>query len=242
MFNEASTLGSNALLLTLIAVLLLFIVLLLVILILKNRQVHDLTYPVYDYIVKGAHKKAHEITYDAMKRSREMLTDAELEGVKVVAKGKLEAKHIEEEYEQKMDELLAQTESMLAEYSKRTDAELKRLAEALEKRIAAGIQKNETLLQEETDKLSKQLSSTFSTLEANAKEQIRSNVEKEFIGVKKVVEAYRQERFALIDNELLSLLEGTTQLALQRSLTLSDHTELLYKALEEAKANNTFSQ
>ena len=121
------------------------------------------------------------------------------------------------------------------------ESDLKRLSGALEKRIAAGITKNESLLQEETTKLSTQLSETFGTLEANAKEQIRSNVEKEFISVKKVIETYRQERFALVDNQILSLLENVTNVALQKSLTLQDHSDLIYKALDEAKSKDIFS-
>ena len=96
-------------------------------------------------------------------------------------------------------------------------------------------------MQEQTTKLSTQLSGTFTTLEANAKEQIRSNVEKEFISVKKVIETYRQERYALVDNQILSLLENTANIALGKELTLQDHTDLIYKALEEAKSKDTFT-
>lgn len=201
----------------------------------------DMTYPVYDFIVKGAQKKANQITYDAMKESRKLLTDAELAGVKVVAKGKLESKHIEKDYEENLHALTEETSAMLTKYSEHMDHELSRLTGSLEKRMSASIQKNESFLQEETGRLSKQLASTFGTLEANAKEQIRSNVEAEFIGVKKVIETYRQERFALIDNQLLSLIENTTSVALQKTLTLAEHTELLYRALEEAKSKGTFS-
>ena len=105
----------------------------------------------------------------------------------------------------------------------------------------AGISKNESFLQEQTTKLSGQLSETFTTLEANAKEQIRSNVEKEFISVKKVIETYRQERFAIVDNQILSLIEKTTSIALGKNLTLHDHTDLIYKSLDEAKSKNVFT-
>ena len=221
--------------------LILVVIVLLILIIINNRRIQDVTYPVYDYIVKGAHDKAKQITYEARKDARKLLVDAELEGVKVVAKEKIESKHIEEEYEEKLDKLTEATEELLSKYGKQMDENLKRLVEGVEKRVAAGIAKNETFLQEETNKLSKQLSNTFTTLEANAKEQIRGNVEKEFIAVKKVVETYRQERYALIDSELLSLIENTTQLALQKTLSLSEHTDLIYRALEEAKSKNTFS-
>ena len=221
--------------------LLLVVIVLLILLIVNNRRIQDVTYPIYDYIVKGAHDKARKITYDARKGARKMLSDAELEGIKVIAKEKIESKHIEKEYEEKFSKLTEETEKLLVKYGQEMDANLKRLLDGVEKRVSSGIAKNETFLQEETNKLSKQLSSTFTTLEANAKEQIRGNVEKEFIAVKKVIETYRQERYALIDGEILSLIENTTQLALQKTLTLSEHTELIYRALEEAKSKNTFS-
>lgn len=225
----------------LIVVLLFLVVVLLLFLVMNNRRMSNMTYPVYDFVVKDAQKKANQITHDAMKESRKILTEAELAGIKTVAKSKVESKHVEADYEEQLDALTQETQTMLTKYGEHMDAELARLTDALEKRIAVGIQKNENFLQEETDKLSKQLASTFGTLEANAKEQIRSNVEAEFIGVKKVIETYRQERFALIDNELLSLIENTTQVALQKSLNLADHTDLLYKALEEAKSKGSFS-
>ena len=232
---------SDGIIVALFGLLLLLIVILLVLLIVNNRRIHDVTYPVYDYIVKGAEKKAQEITYDAMQDSRKMVAEAELEGVKIVAKEKLDSKKVGEEYEAKLEELTVHTEQILEKYHNAMDENMKRLSDAVEKRIAAGIAKNEAFLQEETTKLSNQLSSTFTTLEANAKEQIRSNVEKEFISVKKVIETYRQERFALIDNQLLALVENVTRSALQKSLTLKDHTELIYRALEEAKAKDTFT-
>lgn len=232
---------SDGVIIALFGLLLLLVIILLVILVVNNRRIHNVTYPVYDYIVKGAHKKAREITYDAMKQSRDMVRDAELEGVKIVAKEKLESKKVGDEYEAKLEELTVHTEQLLEKYRNTMEENMNRLSGAVEKRIAAGISKNESFLQEETTKLSNQLSSTFTTLEANAKEQIRSNVEKEFISVKKVIETYRQERFALIDNQLLALIEEVTKTALGKGLTLQDHSELIYKALEEAKAKDTFT-
>lgn len=239
MFNSLNI--SEDAVIGLFAFLLLLVIILLIVLIVNNRKIHNLTYPVYDYIVKGAHKKAREITYDAMKDSRKMVAQAELEGVKIVAKEKLDSRKVGKEYEAKLEELTVHTEQVLARYNERVEASLKRLSDALEKRIAAGILKNENFLQEETKKLSTQLSNTFTTLEVSAKEQIRGSVEKEFISVKKIIETYRQERYALIDNQLLSLLENTAAIALGKNLTLQDHTDLIYRALEEAKGKDVFT-
>ena len=134
------------------------------------------------------------------------VADAELEGVKIIAKERLDSKKIGAEYEAKLEELTVHTEQILAKYNESVESDLKRLSNALEKRIATGISKNETFLQEQTANLSGQLGKTFTALEANAKEQIRSNVEKEFISVKKIIETYRQERYAIVDSKILSTL------------------------------------
>ena len=222
-------------------ILLLIIVVLLILLVVNNRKMHDLTYPVYDYVVKRAEAKAQQITEDAMEKSRTMVRNAEMEGIKIVEKDKLESGKLEKEYETKLAGLEQETEKSLKMYMDAMQKDLKQLSEGLQKRIAESISKNEQFLQGETQKLSNQLSGTFTTLEANAKEQIRNNVEKELISVKKLVETYRQERFALIDTQILSLIERTTAIALQKTLTIGEHTELIYKALEEAKSKDAFS-
>ncbi len=145
-----------------------------------------------------------------------------------------------------------QTEELLLKYSKDTeekllnstkliDSKLTELADSLEKSVLKGIKSNEQFLQTETSKLGEQLKATFTTLEASAKEKIRSNVENEFIAVRKVIETYRQERFSLIDNQIISLVEDTASIALHKTMSLSDHTDLIYKALDEAKSKNVFS-
>lgn len=226
---------------TFVFLLLIIIIILLILLILNNRKMQNLTYPVYDYIVKGAESKARRITYDAMKSSREMLRDAELAGIKVIAKDKVESKKIEEEYEKTLKDLAKQTESLLSQYMSEVEKGLKSLTSKIEKQVSEGITKNESFLQQETNKLSTQLASTFKTLEANAKEQIRNNVENELISVKKLVETYRQERYALIDSQIVSLIENTVAVVFQKKLSLADHTELMYRALEEAKSKDAFS-
>lgn len=221
--------------------LLVFIIILLFLIMRSNLKVKKLTFPVYDYIVKEAQDKAKKITTDAVAGSREIIKSAELEGIKVVEQDKAEAKKMEEEYEKKLTELANQTQELLKKYSTEAEKSFTALTSSLEKKVAESIQKNDMFMQTETDKLSKQLSSTFSTLEANVKEQVRGSVEQEFITVKKIIEAYRQKRFALVDSQIVSLIEGTAKVALQKKLTLSEHSELIYKALEEAKSQGTFS-
>ena len=297
-------------LLLLVAFLLTVAIFLLIMLLRSSDKVHRLTYPVYDYIVKEAQHKAQEITYDAMKHSREMLVSAELEGVKVIAKEKIESRKIEEEYEQQLATLTGQTKKLLEDYAHKAILELQGLTKSLgeslkdnlhnveqtgtsaalelqsltktlgenikdnlqnveqtgtrvteelqsltktlgetirdnlkkvEEAGIEGVKRSEELTEQTLLELSKSLSHAFESLEDSVKGKIEENIEKEFNSVRDMIDTYRKKRMDMVDSEIIALIEQTTVLALQKKLTFSEHSDLLFAALEEAKSQNIFS-
>ena len=305
-----SEITGTEILLLLVAFLLTVAIFLLIMVLRSSDKVHKLTYPVYDYIVKEAQHKAQEITYDAMKHSRELLVSAELEGVKVIAKEKLDSKKIEKEYEQQLSTLTEHTKKLLEDYTHKATHELQTLTETLgenlksnlqnveqsgsqaahelqtltkvlEEKIAAnlqnieqkgsqateelqaltktlektiadnlkkvevagteGVKRSEELTQQVLEDLSKSLGRAFENLEGSVKDKIEENIEKEFDSVREMIDVYRKKRMDMVDSELIALIEQTTALALQKKLTFSEHSELLFAALEEAKSQNIFS-
>ena len=104
-----------------------------------------------------------------------------------------------------------------------------------------GVRRSEELTQEVLENLSKSLSRTFENLEGSVKDTIQENIEKEFDSVREMIDMYRKKRMDIVDNEIIALIEQTTTIALQKKLTFSEHTELLFAALEEAKSQNIFS-
>lgn len=276
-----SEITGTEILLLLVAFLLTVAIFLLIMLLRSSDKVHKLTYPVYDYIIKKAQHKAQEITYDAMKHSREMLVDAELEGVKVIAKEKIESRKIEKEYEQQLTILTEQTKKLLESYThkateelqdltktlgenvknnlqnieqtgSRATEELQSLTKTLEKTIhdnlkkveeagTEGVKRSEERIQHTLEELSKSLSHAFESLEGSVKDKIEEHIEKEFDSVREMIDLYKKKRMDMIDSEIIALIERTTALALQKKLTLGEHTELLFSALEEAKSQNIFS-
>lgn len=93
------------------AIFLLFLVVI-VFLILRILVVYkrlDKATPVYDQVVKRAERKAQEITYEAMKESREMLVNAELQSTKMIAKKRVDLKKIEDAYDKQLKDLTQET-------------------------------------------------------------------------------------------------------------------------------------
>lgn len=222
-------------------VLLLFVIVILVVLLRSNKKLRNLTYPVYDYIVREAQVKADAITAGATESSKSVLKQVESTGQDIIALEKEESEKIRQAYEEKLLELSEQTKRLLDTYAMDAEQHFLSLTKSLEDTISRNLEHNERFMQDKTVQLSEHLASTFTTLEANVKEQIRSGVEQEFAVVKRIVESYRQKRFALVDSHIVSLIEQTSAIVLQKKLSLDDHAEFVFKALEEAKSKGIFS-
>lgn len=253
-----SNINTETLLFVLVVAFLLLITGLLVALLRGASRANKLTYPIYDYIVKQAQHEAQKITYDAMKKSREMLVNAEIEGTKVIAKDKLESAKIEDIYEKKLNELADKTKELLEKYAheaeentKETKKLLDKYAEDAEKQlsslisslsesVSSGIKDSEQVIREEAVKVSQKMSATFDALEKRFKDQIESNLKQEFATAKEVIKTYRKEQLELIDTYIVALVERTAGIALQKELSLSEHVKLIHRALEEAKSEGVF--
>ena len=254
-----SSLSSFEILLIASILFLFFVVVVLLIVVMRStKKVNDLTYPIYEYVIKRAEGKAQDITNSALKRSKELIAVAEIEGKKVLVQEKLESAKIEKSYEDKLKELTEQTKSLLNEYA--TEAEqnaaltkelletyaheaeesLRTLTESLEKSVSGGISENERVIKEESVRISKQMSSTFEALEKRFKEQIDQNLKKEFASAKEMVKSYRKQQLDLVDAYIVSLVERTAAIVFQEKLLLKDHADLALRALEEAKSEGVF--
>jgi|GEM_PF-4694035 hypothetical protein len=69
----------------------------------------------------------------------------------------------------------------------------------------------------------------------------QTQVEQEIGSAKKLIEEYKQQRLEVVDENLIAILEKTLNITLGKKLTLSDQTQLIYEALEEAKKENFFA-
>lgn len=241
-----------------VAILLVVLIVLLIVVIKSTSKVSNLTYPIYEYVIKKAESKAQDITYDAMKKSREILVNAELEGTKVIAKEKLESSKIEKTYEEKLRELTDQTKKLLDTYANEAQVNAKNtrellntyahdakeslseLTHSLEESVSSGINENQRAIKEEAIKVSKQMTSTFGELEKRFREQIDQNLNKEFASAKEMVKTYRKQQLDLIDTYIVTLIERTAAITLQKKMSLEDHSELALRALEEAKSEGVF--
>jgi len=84
-------------------------------------------------------------------------------------------------------------------------------------------------------------SGTFSSFSQEVKNQIKSQVEEEMIKVNAEVENYKKARVIAIDKNIAAIVTAATLKVLGKKLTLDEQTDLVLKALDQAKVEKFLS-
>lgn len=202
----------------------------------NNAHLHHLTYPVYDYTVKEAEKKANQILTEAQDRAREVLAAAEMEAAKAVGERSKESEQLTAQYEKRLAELMHKHETALESYVGNAEQAFGSLAQTLKEHVASSQHEIERQLQA----FATDTQATRKALEEETKRLIAEHLDKEFAAVKSGLETYRQERMKRVERDIVSIVEQAVAITLRKELPLKDHADLVFEALEEAKREGTF--
>ncbi len=184
--------------------------------------------------------ESQTLLYGAQKKAQNILAQAELEGIKMASESGAGIKQYEAEYNQQLasqikvaegnfEASLKQLTAQYAQFTTQLQGQTQNTQAAVEELVKTHI--NEILLNLEQKLMdfltqSQQKSSEAITLELKAAQDM--------------IENYRTQQFKLIDDNIVAVLERTFSLVLQKKLTLEDQLDLVYDALEKAKAEKFF--
>lgn len=117
---------------------------------------------------------------------------------------------------------------------------IQHLAIALEEAASDEADKNANIVREEMRNIGETTARSVTEVAKGLDAKLRENLAAEFSSITQEIDAYRKARMDLIDERLLVLIEETAQIALQKKLSMSEHSELVFRALEEAKQRGVF--
>jgi len=125
---------------------------------------------------------------------------------------------------------------------KGTEKEYATFAASLEGVAREQFEKDRNILQGELKKITGELEEAVVDLKKDGKKIIESQMREEFDSARKVIQEYRDNYTAFLDNSMALLIEDATALVLQKKLSLGEHADLVLTALEEAKQKGIFSK
>jgi len=117
---------------------------------------------------------------------------------------------------------------------------IQHLAIALEEAAVNEAYKNAEILRREMQKIGKDTATSIVTVARELDAVLRQSVEGEFARITNDLAQYRSARIRLVDDRILTLIEETAQIVLQKKLSMQDQSDLVYRSLEEAKERGIF--
>jgi hypothetical protein len=174
--------------------------------------------------------QAQDLIHDAGKKADEIISAAETEGIKIAAASSLGGKEFAASFNQKLGDEANKAsvlyEQFLKELEQRSITSQSQVEELLKNRIN-GILFN----------LEQNLSGFLTTSEQKSIEAINLELK----SARQLIDTYKNQQLQIIDENIIAVLERTLSLVLRNKLTLKDQLDLVYDALEKAKAEKFFA-
>ena len=185
--------------------------------------------------------KAQQIIHDAQEKANKILTNAELKGIEYSSRQKLDVEKIQAEYIKSIKELETVLTNQFKISLDKAGETYQGFISVLQENLRQQEMKNQHLLQEKSDKLASSAQSTMSAFIKEINDKVKRQIDDELKVVKNEVEMYKKKRLDIINQYIIDILEKTLEETLGKKLTLSEHSDLIFNALESAKDQQKLS-
>lgn len=184
-----------------------------------------------DCFLQDIKEKGWETLNQSIKKSQAILGQAELEGIKVVAEGKLETSKFEQDFEKKLAEALKQSQQTIAA----AQAALIQFMSDLQKRSSEFEEAQKEAGEHRINQLFDRVEARLADFLIQTEQKTTSSIELELKSTRQLIDTYKSEQLKLIDENIVAIMEQTLNIVLAKKLALKDQLDLIYEALEKAK-------
>lgn len=191
-------------------------------------------------LMDEAQQRSYAMLSEATKEANSLITEAELAGLRLFADEKLEGKKAASTFKQELDLLEERLQGRLNESTKAAEASYALFIKGLEASMEAQATKAQASLEEQGKALLSRTQEAFTVLANSMNEKIQTELDREIASTKEIMEHYREQKMKSIDDNIFTVLTETTRIILGKSMSFKEQTELVYKALDEAKKENFF--
>lgn len=178
----------------------------------------------------------YKILQEAAKTSQSMVEYAELDSIRMVADTKVRNQKLAESYQRQLADTTTNLQQNLTQEAQQTHQEFKTYMDGL-KHVS---EQSQLLVEQEfrgrigqmLDKLEQNITD-FST---KIQESSIKSIELELRAARQLIDNYKQQQLSVVDENIIAILENALALVLSKKLTLKDQMDIVYEALEKAKA------
>lgn len=162
-----------------------------------------------DQAIKQAEKESAAILHRALQRAQNILGQAENEGEQYESKVSAELSQAEAAFVKYLDSLRSKGNQLQLVSQQAIDNEAHQMFQRLEEKLTTSLQ--------------------------TTQQQSTAAIENELKNTRQMINNYKREQMALVDENIIAMLEKTIGLVLAKKISLQDEMDLIYQALDQAK-------
>ncbi len=250
---SSSPIGS--VLLGVLILILLALVVLVFVIVQFGIRFRQLAVPEYYRITDEAEHKAEQILKEAQEHSNAIKSRAEDISEKLAMDFQKYDEIIREEHKKHIEDSTLQAKELLSKHTDTLTQLLESVAIDFKSRTAniqTSLEKEERMFESIMNEEGVELKKMFADMgertegEYNAiiegtKKTMSEYIENDIQKTRKALEVYRTQRLEALNSSIVSLVEDTARIALNKTLTLEEHKDLVMNSLKEAKQMGIFS-
>ena len=192
--------------------------------------------------IDQAEQKSYNILHQAIQKAQDLIGSAELTGIKVAAQSKLQSTRFEKQFEAQFEEAVKDLNLRITEIATLTQQQMTKAQQDYINFLSqarSDIEKidnqQKVITEQRVDQMLNSLQSRLWDFLVQIEQRSISSVEIELKSSRQLIDKYKQQQIALIDENIVAILERTLSQVLAKRLSLKDHLDLVYEALEKAK-------
>jgi hypothetical protein len=216
--------------------------LIILILYLKEYNLRKRSQNLSDQLLEQTQQKGYQILHQAVKQAQDILSTAELEGIKIVAGSKISAGKLDQQYEQRLTQSIQTSQNALSQETSTArvalqtqEAEFGKFLNDLRTRASQMDSQTQQTAQMRINQLFAQFEERLSNFLVKTESQTTTSIELELKSARQLIDTYKNQQLALIDENIIAMMEQTLSIVLAKKLSLKDQLDLVYEALEKAK-------
>lgn len=186
-------------------------------------------------IANTTEQKSINILYRAMKKAQSILGNAELEGIKVSAETRMAEKKAEDLFVNQLSTARSELEKEMALQINKTYSEYIKFLETLKEQNTQIQAMNQDAIKQRANAIFDKFEQNLGTFLTSTEQKSVTSIELELRSARQLIETYKTQQIAIIDENIISILERTLALILAKKIPLKDQMDLVYEALNKAK-------
>lgn len=173
---------------------------------------------------------SQNLLYSAQKKADEIVSQAEMDALKITAESKMISRSFEQQTEKNIEQHIAEA-----------DNEYRKFLQFLEQQSQNSQEETQEVFKQKVSEMLLKFDQSLSEFLSSSQQKSMQALELEIRSARELIDNYKVSQLKIIDENIIAVLERTLSLVIKKKLTLNDQMDLVFEGLEKAKIEKFFS-